>query len=91
MRQNGGGGIQPLVTDWAQIRIGGRTNTEPSLPRTACQRTFQGRHGPFVDTAKVENKFETSKTRVEGRKSQIDDVAYLWLALGFLKWYSTCL
>ena len=44
MRQNGGGGcvgIQPLVTARAQILIGGRTNTEPSLPRTACQRTFQ--------------------------------------------------
>ena len=43
MRQNrggGGGGIQPLVTVWAQMMIGGRTNTEPSLPRTACQRTF---------------------------------------------------
>ena len=48
MRQYRGGGgagggvsIQPLVTAWAQIMIGGRTNTEPSLPRTACQRTFQ--------------------------------------------------
>ena len=44
MRQSGGGvgvGIQPLVTAWAQILIGDRTNTEPSLPRTACQRTFQ--------------------------------------------------
>ena len=37
----GGEGIQPLVTAWAQILIVGRTNTEPSLPRTACQRTFQ--------------------------------------------------
>ena len=36
-----GGGIQPLVTAWAQILIGGGTNTEPSLPQTACQRTFQ--------------------------------------------------
>ena len=34
-------GIQPLVTAWAQILIEGRTNTEPSLPRTACQHTFQ--------------------------------------------------
>ena len=33
--------IQPLMTAWVQILIGGRTNTEPSLPRTACQRTFQ--------------------------------------------------
>ena len=47
--------------------------------------------GPFVDTAKVEKKFETSKTRVEGRQSNIDEFAYLRLALGFPKWYSTCL
>ena len=40
-KSSGGVGIQPLVTAWAQILIGGRTNTEPSLPRTACQRTFQ--------------------------------------------------
>ena len=35
MRQNRGGGmgIQPLVTAWAQILIGGRMNTEPrNLP-----------------------------------------------------------
>ena len=36
-------------------------------------------------------KFETSKTRVEGRKLKIDDFAYSRLALGFPKWYSTCL
>ena len=36
-----GVGIQPQVTAWTQILIGGRTNTEPSLPLTACQRTFQ--------------------------------------------------
>ena len=35
-------------------------------------------------------KFETSKTRVEGRKSKIEDFAYSRLALGF-PWYSTCL
>ena len=37
----GGVGIQPLVTAWAKLMIGGRKNTEPSLPRTACQCTFQ--------------------------------------------------
>ena len=31
----GASGIQPLVTASTQIMIGGRTNTEPSLPRTA--------------------------------------------------------
>ena len=40
----GGVGIQPLVTAWAQILIGDRTNTEPSLPRTACQHTFQRKY-----------------------------------------------
>ena len=41
-RSGGGGvGIQPLMTAWAQILIGCRTNTEPSVPRKACQRTFQ--------------------------------------------------
>ena len=34
MRQNGWVGIQ-LVTAWAQILIGGRTNTEPSLHANA--------------------------------------------------------
>ena len=29
----GGGHSKPLVTAWAQILIGGRMNTEPSLPR----------------------------------------------------------
>ena len=38
----GGGGHSTTGSHWAQILIGGRTNTEPSLPRTACQRTFQG-------------------------------------------------
>ena len=41
-------------------------------------------------TQRKSKKFDTSKTRVEGRK-KIDDFAYLRLALGFPKWYSTCL
>ena len=51
----------------------------------ASQPATRGATVHLLTKRKSNKKFVTSKTRVEGRKSKIDDFAYLRLALGFPK------